>query len=240
MVIDRSSPIPLYFQLKRILLEKIQRGEWKHGELIPGEHELEDTYQLSRTTVRQTLNELVIEGYLVRQRGRGTFIAQPKVAFDPAKRLELNEYMEQQGYVLGWRLIDQQMIPAPLFVTLALDLPEGAPVLCLRRQRLASEEVIGYHTAYLPQAYTDHVDPELICVGESLHYIHTLAALKDARLERTLHATLSDKADAEFLKLGKNAPVLHMERRVLATNDTPIEYMVARFSGERFKYRFIS
>ena len=60
--LDRSSPLPLYFQLKQILLERIEQGEWQPGDLMPGEQDLQDTYGLSRTTVRQTLGDLVNEG----------------------------------------------------------------------------------------------------------------------------------------------------------------------------------
>ena len=75
--IDRSSPLPLYYQLKQILLEKIESGLWSPGDLIPSEHELQETYGVSRTTVRQTLSDLVHEGVLVRHRGRGTLSRNP-------------------------------------------------------------------------------------------------------------------------------------------------------------------
>src|SRR5690606_14843251 len=82
LMLQRSSPVPLYQQLKLLLADRIQRGVWKPGELIPGEHELQAIHRLSRTTVRQALQELEREGYVTRHRGRGTFVAQPGAVHD--------------------------------------------------------------------------------------------------------------------------------------------------------------
>lgn len=235
--VDRQSPLPLYFQLKQILLEKIQSGEWPPGSLIPGEHTLEDQYQISRTVVRQTLSELVVEGYLVRQRGRGTFIAQPKVAYDPSRRLDLNEYMEQQGVKLNWALIDREMMEAPQQVQEALQLAEREPVLRLRRMRLAGKEAIGYHTAYVPRSVLGYIDENQLCAGESLSYLMGHPAVSQARVERTLEASLAEKLDLEYMTIKKHSPILHMERLVISQESEPLEFLVARFRGDRFKFR---
>src|SRR5512146_63413 len=71
--VDRKSPIPLYYQLYRLLLDKIEDGEWKPGDLVSSEKELSEQHGLSRITIRQTLQRLVTDGYLYRERGRGTF-----------------------------------------------------------------------------------------------------------------------------------------------------------------------
>lgn len=235
--IDRTSPIPLYFQLKQILLDKIQSGEWKPSDLIPGELWLEEQYQVSRTVVRQTLSELVVEGYLTRHRGKGTFIAQPKVAYDPARRLELNDYMEQQGVVLSWRLIDRGLVEAPPPLTNIFGLSDGALLYCLRRLRLAGSEAIGYHAAYIPQESTVFIDEAQICAGESLSYLMRHPALNNPQVERTLEANLAEKEDVAFLDVRKRSPILHLERLVRDQSGAPIEFLVARFRGDRFKFQ---
>jgi GntR family transcriptional regulator len=232
--IDRNSRLPYYYQLKQILLAKIQSNEWKPGELIPSEHTLEEQYQVSRTTIRQTLNELVVEGYLIRQRGRGTFIAQPKVAYDPSRRLDLNEYMEQQGIKLDWRLIDYELCEAPPRVQ---DVLRSAKLRRLRRLRLAGQEVIGYHIAYIPDTAAVYVDESQFCVGESLGYLRQHPLMAQPRVERTLEASLAEKPDLELMNVKRNSAVLHMERLVSSGDNTPIEFLVARFRGDRFKFR---
>jgi GntR family transcriptional regulator len=79
MQIDKKSPIPVYYQLKNIISKMIADGEYTEGSLIPSERELGDTLGISRMTVRQALNSLVNEGFLYREKGRGTFVARTKI-----------------------------------------------------------------------------------------------------------------------------------------------------------------
>ena len=70
---------PLYFQIKQIFKEKMESGQYKIGEVLPSERELQKIFKVSRITVRQALNELVSEGYLSRKRGKGTFVIPHKI-----------------------------------------------------------------------------------------------------------------------------------------------------------------
>ncbi len=83
MLIDRNNRLPLYIQLKELIIEKIENGEWKRGEAIPTEMDLQKTLEVSRTTVRQAFTELVFEGILERKLGKGTFVADEK--FKPTR-----------------------------------------------------------------------------------------------------------------------------------------------------------
>lgn len=236
-VLDRNSPVPLYYQLKTILIERIHNNEWSTGAMFPGEQELQDEYELSRTTVRQTLSEMVNEGYLVRHRGKGTFVAKPKVTYNPTTSLELTEYMHKQGVSLGWRLLSSDWANADATVARMLNLPEQAPVWCMRRLRLVGEDAIGYHFAYVPKAYASHLDTKALEKGDSLDYIKQLPQMANCRVERTLEARLSDKLEADLLGMPKGAPVLYMERVVYSSDDEPLEFLQAAFHGDRFRYR---
>lgn len=235
--IDRSSPIPLYYQLKEILLKQIRSGKWLVGDLLPSENQLQQDYDLSRTTVRQTLSELVVEGYLVRRRGRGTFITEPKVTYDPARQMELNEYMQSQGVSLHWQFIDKQVIKAPENIALALQIREGKDVLNIRRLRLAGNRVIGYHLAYIPKALSQFVDEKSLTEGQSLDYLKGCPALSESRVQRTIEASIADQLDMDWLDAAPNTPILQLERVVSGNDNLPVEFLVARFRGDRFKYQ---
>ena len=235
--IDRSSPIPLYYQLKTILLDKIRSGEWVVGNLLPSENQLQNEYDLSRTTVRQTLSELVVEGYLIRRRGRGTFISEPKVTYDPARHFELNEYMESQGVSLHWELKDFETIELSDHVADKLQLRSGTEVLCLRRLRLADERVIGYHLAYIPKSLESYINPETFITGQSLDYLVDCPPLTEPRLQRTLEASIANQLDIDWLDAAPNTPILQLERVVYGKDNIPVEFLIARFRGDRFKYQ---
>src|SRR5438105_13008663 len=75
----RKSPLPRYYQLKEIMREKVRAGEWKPGDLIPSERELGEKYGISRMTARQAITDLVKEGLIYREQGKGTFVSQRKI-----------------------------------------------------------------------------------------------------------------------------------------------------------------
>ncbi|MDR2670807.1 MAG: GntR family transcriptional regulator, partial [Oscillospiraceae bacterium] len=77
--LDKNTPIPLYFQLKQLILGMIEAGDLRPGDLLPTEQALGGIFSISRSTTRQALSELVLEGYLYRAKGKGTFVAQPKL-----------------------------------------------------------------------------------------------------------------------------------------------------------------
>jgi GntR family transcriptional regulator len=231
--IDRSSPVPLYFQLKQLLMGKIQGGDWTPGTLIPSELELQETYSLSRTTVRQTLSELVNEGYLTRQRGRGTFITQPKIAYDPSRGIQINEYMDEYGVEMGWRVLEQGWVNAAQHVADALNVRAGTRVFCLQRLRLAGQEVIGYHLAYTPERIAARINSTHVATGDSLHYLN--GVIKEVRIERTLEATLAHDRDRKLLSVERNSPILQMDGVVMDNDGAVLEYLYARFRGDRFR-----
>lgn len=131
MVIDRNSPVPLYYQLKQ-QMEKIEKGEWKPGDSVPTEQELQQSYNLSRTTVRQALAEMVMvmEGRLIRQRGRGTYVAQPKFQHDPLRHRGIGQYLLEQGLTPGWKVLDARYIAALAEIAASLHLSRNARVSC--------------------------------------------------------------------------------------------------------------
>ena len=96
--IDKSVPIPLYFQLKELILAEIKEGHYKSGDLIPTEKEISDAFQISRTTVRQAITELVQEGRLYRVKSKGTYVAQPKITQEFIRKIEsFNDQMYRSG-----------------------------------------------------------------------------------------------------------------------------------------------
>jgi GntR family transcriptional regulator len=237
---DRTSPVPLYYQLKLLLLEKIERGEWARGALIPSEKELEATYGLSRTTVRQALGELTAEGLLYRRRGRGTFVAHAKLTYDAVSGIEANGTMRERGITLEWRLLDSTWISAPAYAAQALGIAPGNRVFCIRRLRLAGEDVMGYHIAYLPEWSAQRIDVERMTDGDSLAYLRRMLPRRSPRIERTLEARLSGDLEGALIGLEVGAPVLHLERVVFDSAERPLEYLKAAYSGDRLKYRLVS
>ena len=96
--INKNTPVPLYFQLKTLILDEIKSGRYKVGDAIPTEKELSEMFEISRTTVRQAVMELVQEGWLYREKSKGTFVAQPKIRQDFIQKIEsFNDQITRSG-----------------------------------------------------------------------------------------------------------------------------------------------
>jgi GntR family transcriptional regulator len=235
--LNRESPVPLYYQLKQILVDKIDGAEWQTGDLIPSEQELQETYGLSRTTVRQTLAEMVNEGLLQRHRGRGTFVAQPQMTHDPVRRLGVSEYLEQQGIEPGWQIISTDWAEPPEGVRERLQLAETVRVYRIHRLRTANGEPIGYHYAYLPEFMVQHINVAALTEGASLRYLRNAPQMEGSTAYRTIEATIADDPEISQLGAKRGDPILAIERILTAVDQTPIELLWAAYRGDRFKYQ---
>ena len=235
--IERSSPIPLYYQLKQLLAERITKGEWQPGDMLPTEEQLQEQYGLSRTTVRQALRELELEGLISRHRGRGTFVSRPKISHSPDPHFNLTAYLTEEGMRPGWQVISAGWIPATGEVAERLSCKAGQRVYQLRRLRLANDEPIGYHIAHVIPALGEIIDESRLDRGGSLDYLRATGQLDQSYANRTIEAILASDEVARHLDINKGSPILRIRRRVFNSAGVPIEDMRAMYRGDSFQYR---
>ena len=235
--IERNSPIPLYYQLKQLLAERITKGEWQPGDMLPTEEQLQEQYGLSRTTVRQALRELELEGLISRHRGRGTFVSRPKISHSPDPHFNLTAYLTEEGMRPGWQVISAKWTPATEEVAERLALKAGQMVYQLRRLRLANGEPIGYHIAHVIPALAESIDESHLDRGGSLDYLHATGQLDQSYANRTIEAILASDEVARRLDSIKGSPILMIRRRVFNSAGVPVEDMRAMYRGDSFQYR---
>lgn len=238
MSVDRNSPLPLYYQLKRLLLDQISNGDLKAGDILPTEQQIQDTYNVSRTTVRQALSELEEEGKITRQRGRGTFVAQPKVSHGLEPYPSLADNMAVQGLTPGWRLLSAEWVAPVPEAANALQVDADQQVFCLERLRLENDRPLGYHVAYVAPEYASFVDENAFMTGGSLRYLRALAVLENSVADRTLEAVPAPEHVAEMLGTHAGAALLRIQRVVYTPEPEhkPVEFFRGLYRGDRFQY----
>ena len=235
--IERNSPIPLYYQLRQLLAERITKGEWQPGDMLPTEEQLQEQYGLSRTTVRQALRELELEGLISRHRGRGTFVSRPKISHSPDPHFNLTAYLTEAGMRPGWQVISAEWIPATDEVAGRLSCEAGQMIFQLRRLRLANDEPIGYHIAHVIPALAETIDESRLDRGGSLDYLRATGQLDQSYANRTIEAVLASDEVARRLDINKGSPILMIRRRVFNSSGVPVEDMRAMYRGDSFQYR---
>jgi GntR family transcriptional regulator len=149
--LNKAVPIPLYFQLKEAILNEMKNGTYKSDDLIPTEKELSDMFQISRTTVRQAITELVQEGWLYRIKSKGTFVSKPKINQSFIQALgSFNDQIIKSGRTPQTELFDFKIMTAPENVAEVLKLQPKDKVIFIHRKRCADSDPIVMVKTYLP------------------------------------------------------------------------------------------
>ena len=235
--LNRDIPIPLYYQLKEILLESIKHAE--KGASFPTELELCEQFDVSRPTVRQAIIELVNEGFLYRIKGRGTFISEPKIKQDFLIELKsFSEEMRQKGLTPTTQVLDFRQIECDDHIGEALQIPVGSAVVQLERLRFADGEPVVLVMTFLPASKLPGI-LERHFEDESLyHIIEVEYGYTIDRAVRTLEARMAGEYEAKLLGVKKKTPIQYIETITYLTDRTPIEYSLAHYRGDKSEFIF--
>jgi len=223
---------PKYYPLKRHLTELA--SALPPGSAVPTERCLAAEFETSRTTVRQAVAELVVEGRLERVQGRGTFVARPKVA----QSLELTSYtrgMLAQGHAPASRLISMDEVRADPQMAVRLEVRTGARVLRVVRLRLVDGEPMAIERTYLAAARFPRLRGHLERL-ESLY--EALAAgygVRLGRAEETIETALASPEEAALLGVEVGLALLLASRHSFDRAGRPVEWGRSLYRGDRYK-----
>ncbi len=235
--IDFNSPVPYYYQVKEWVSSNIARGNLKPGEQLPSEAQLCQAFGVSRTVVRQALEDLVNQGLVYRQKGKGTFVARPKIREGLAQKLTgFYQDMVERGLKPVTKVLELKVIPASGPLAEHLRLKPGAEVINIVRLRYVNDEPIVYVTTYIPYASC----PGLLTQDLSNVSLYALLeqkyGLEVARGKRTLEAIAATEQDARLLGIKPGDPIFLLQSTSYLGNGQPIEYYVAKHRGDRSQF----
>jgi GntR family transcriptional regulator len=225
-----DSTEPKYYAVKRHLLEFI--GSLEPGSAVPTERELATDMQTSRTTVRQALTELVVEGRLIRRQGSGTYVAEPKITW-PLYLGSFTEQVEASGFKPSAEVLATSRVAASSEIAGQLGLPPRAPVYKIERLRLADAWPIAVETSWLPAERFPGLS-RLIRQQGSLYAI--LAERYDTTLhtaEETIETAPATPREAGPLRVDVGSPMLVVSRQNFDSAGTPVELGRTWFRGDR-------
>lgn len=236
-MLDKSHPAPLYYQVKEKIMDKIRNKYFNVGDLIPSETELQETYKVSRITIRRAIQELVQDGQLSTQQGKGTFVSKPKASQELNLISSWAETMISLGTQQHSKIISFIEAPAPNNAAVLLNISLGEKVYILERIRYVNNEPVCLMTNYLiPSIVPGILEKGLI--SESLY--ETLekgynVILKSA--EEIVEAKAAKPKEASLLLIKRGAPLLYATRVTYDINDRPIEVVVTITRGDRHSYK---
>jgi GntR family transcriptional regulator len=235
--IDKSSPVPYYEQLRVILERSMADGELSVDEQLPSEAQLCEDFGVSRTVVRQALNELANEGLILRYKGKGSFVAPAKVDEHLAQSLTgLAEEVRARGQELTNDILTFERQSPPDHIAQVLALPAGKDVIHLERLRSIDGERWNVTSTYLPY---DLCKPLLRMDMRRRSLYATLEQELGLVLDhglRTIEAALVGEEHALLLGIPSGSPVLLLKSVAYLPDGRPIEYFLAWHRGDRSRF----
>jgi GntR family transcriptional regulator len=235
--IDFNSNIPYYIQLVEMLKVHIHGNELKPGDQLPGEFELCEQYGISRTVVRQALLELEKKGLIQRRKGKGTFVAPPKIDENLIQKLTgFYQDMTNRGQAPKTQVLGFEILPASPKIAELLHLSAGQEVFSIERLRSVGDDPIVLVTTYIPFHLCPHLE-RFDLSDQSLYAIleHEFG-LTLSHGRRTIEAVSANKREAELLGIPQGAPLILLDSVTYLADGTPVEYYHAVHRGDRSRF----
>jgi len=234
-MIDKNSPLPIYFQIEEQIKRKIENGEFQAHDALPSEREYAEQFEISRMTVRQAINNLVNDGYLYRQKGRGTFVADKKLEQQLNGLTSFTEDMKARGLNPSSKLLSFEIIPADKKIASELHISLYAPVYEIKRIRLADDVPMALETVYMSANLIKGLTEEIINLS-LYQYVENYVKLKIDYATQTLESSIASELEVTHLAIPEHSPILFIQRHTFLIDGTPLEYVKSAYRADRYKF----
>jgi DNA-binding GntR family transcriptional regulator len=233
LVIDRSSPVPLYYQLSQALELAIESGTLKPGDRLDTEVDIAESHGLSRPTVRQAIQELVNKGLLVRRRGVGTQVVHAQVR-RPVELTSLFDDLSRANHHPSTSVLVLDRRPAGKAVATALSVSDGTDVIYLERLRFDGGRPLALMRNWLPTGLID-LDAAAL-EGSGLYDLLRRAGVHIKVANQRIGARNASAADARRLGIKAGAAVVTMERTAFDDTGRAVEYATHSYRGDLYSF----
>ncbi|THF56566.1 GntR family transcriptional regulator [Pseudothauera rhizosphaerae] len=216
---------PLYRQIKTLILQALEAGEWRPGQAIPSEQELAARFSVSQGTVRKAIDEMAAENLLIRKQGKGTFVASHN---DPRSFFRFLRLVPMDGDISHPQSIplDCWKAKAGQEASRMLGIELGAPIIILRRLLRFAMKPVVIDEIYLPGEIFQGLSMETLqdWNGSLYSLFETRFGLRMIRAQERIRAVGADRSTAEALKVAEGTPLLSVERVTYTYGDKPVEW----------------
>jgi GntR family transcriptional regulator len=232
---------PLYQQIKALILQSLQAGEWKPGESIPSEMDLAARFRVSQGTVRKAIDDLAAENLVVRRQGKGTFVAthaEQHVRYRFLKLMPDSGDRDSEGPAQR-SVLECRRVRAPAEVARALALRPGDAVVQVRRVLSFGGVPTILEDLWLPGNAFKGLTAEQMTgfIGPTYAMFELEFGVRMVRAEEKIRAVAADASQAGLLKIEPRSPLLSVERIAYTYNDTPMELRRGLYRTDTHHYR---
>jgi len=235
--LDYNSPMPFYAQVKEDLIRRIEHGECQAGEQMPAEQEMCKVYGVSRTVIRQALRELEYQGMIIRRKGKGTFVARPKITESIVGKLTgFYQDMSERGYQPISQVLKHAVVKGTSKITDILNINDGEKVIEIERLRFIGEEPLVLVTTYIPYHLCAGIESMDLTRVSLYEVLQDKYGLEIVRGRRVMEAVASTQREALLLQIEEGAPLMLIDSVSYLQDGTPVEYYHALHRGDHSRF----
>lgn len=203
------------------------------GNAIPSERQLSSDLGVSRLTVRAALDDLARAGYLVRRRGSGTYVQQPKISQE-LTITSFSEDMRRRGMAPGSKTLSMETILAGARLGRFLQVSPSEPILVIKRLRLADGETMAIETLHLPQGLVPGLTAKDLS-GSFYALLHERYGIHIAHGTQAIEPTVTNEEESAALGVPLHSPAFLFERTSLDERDRIVEFVHSVYRGDRYR-----
>lgn len=244
ILINKFSNVPLYCQLKQIILRKIETGEYPENSKIPSELELCQEYGISRPTVRQAIAELTNNGYLYKVRGKGTFVSEMK------KGIDIKDYSGFTSSILESQNPENRTIISTSTINdsdyeklrgiFSIPAAQAGKVNFAEiiHQTKNGGDMYSINISYIPLNIFPNIIESVLKSEPSHVILMGKYPLIPTRSKSILEMIYSSKEDTHFLQMQEGQPLIKIENILYAKNGQTVEYIIAKYRADKCRFIF--
>ncbi|MGO1958590.1 MAG: GntR family transcriptional regulator [Canibacter sp.] len=231
--LDRTGPVPLYFQVASRLEQAITGGHINPGDRLEDEISIGKRLGLSRPTVRRAIQDLVDKGLLVRRRGVGTQVVQDRVS-RAVELTSLQEDLERTGHTPSTQVLSNEVVAASAEIARSLGIKTGDPITRIRRVRFSDNSPVAVLLNYLPETAGEFNSEDFESRG--LYDLLRARGFTIKVANQTIGARRTQNDEHTLLEIPKGAPVLTMDRVAFDISGNAIEVGMHCYRSDRYRF----
>lgn len=241
-VINKYSDIPLYCQLKDIIMANIESGVYPPDSKIPSEQEFCELYNISRPTVRQAISELTNNGYLYKEKGKGTFVSRPKTSID------VKTYTGFTDSILDNELTDNREVLSvetvegkecgkilEIFKANSGQSTQFAKVVFRTKH---DDDVFSFNTSFIPLNLFPDIIDDIKNKKASHDILRGKYPLVPVKSSSSLEVVFTDSKEAQYLMVQPGHPLLKITNTITSKSGQVVEYVISKYRSDKCRLIF--
>ncbi|MFC4023513.1 GntR family transcriptional regulator [Oceanobacillus longus] len=237
-MLDEYSVIPLYHQLKEIIREKIKGGYWKEQYKVPPERELMETYNVSRSTIRKALDELITEGLIYRKQGVGTFVSKSKIVHDLIGEISFNQQVMKKGLTPSSKVIYADVDrTSSKRIREIFQLIDSEEIYKIIRVRLVNDNPFILETIHIPYKYAPKILEQNLASIAFFDYLERELKFNFTHSTLDIEPIAINEFESNYLEVEIRNPALSLER-VIYSGESAITIQRRIMRGDKGKFSF--